>query len=253
MPTVKNGRRNIMKKIIVLVFTMIFAAGFMGCTEMNADQAQNAVTDATNTGVINPWQYDVTADDVASLTGKAFPVPEAATDVTYAIMEEKKMGEMRFKLDGKEYIARMQPATDFEDISGLFYEWDAEETDSVAGFEALNRKNLADNISNVLWNDGSMMYSLYTADGTREDFDIAETADLLFDSSAETCIIADYDMYGFVVDKLPEEEYYNHYNVKGDNDEIFICNYNGEDELAAGTYVGMWQIEDGWTIEVIPE
>ena len=240
-----------MKKTIALVFTMIFAAGFMGCTEMNADQAQNAVTDAMNTGVINPWQYDVTADDVASLIGKAFPVPEAATDVTYAIMEEKKMGEMRFKLDGKEYIARMQPATDFEDISGLFYEWDENVTDSVAGFEALNRKNFADNISNVLWNDGNIMYSLYTAEG--EGTDIVEIAGRIYGSDAETCIIADYDMYGFVVDKLPEDQYYNHYNVKGDNDEIFVCNYNGEDELTAGAYVGMWQIEDGWTIEVIPE
>ena len=61
----------------------------------------------------------------------------------------------------------------------------------------------------------------------------------------------EYDMYGYVVDKLPTDEYYNHYNVKGDNDEIFICNYNGDDELAEGTYVGMWQIGDGWTLEVI--
>lgn len=64
---------------------------------------------------------------------------------------------------------------------------------------------------------------------------------------------ADYDMYGYVVDKLPEDEYYNHYNVKGDNDEIFICNYNGNDELTEGIYVGMWQIGDGWTLEVIDD
>jgi hypothetical protein len=59
-----------------------------------------------------------------------------------------------------------------------------------------------------------------------------------------------YDMVGEIVDKLPESEYYNHYNVKGDNDEIYICNYNGEDELEAGTRVNMFRIEDGWTIEV---
>ena len=39
--------------------------------------------------------------------------------------------------------------------------------------------------------------------------------------------------------------------VKGDNDELYICNYNGDDELDPGTYVGMWQIGDGWTLEVI--
>lgn len=59
-----------------------------------------------------------------------------------------------------------------------------------------------------------------------------------------------YDMVGEIVDKLPEDEYYNHYNVKGDNDEIYICNYNGEDELEAGTRVNMFRVEDGWTIEV---
>ena len=55
------------------------------------------------------------------------------------------------------------------------------------------------------------------------------------------------------MDKLPTDKYYNHYNVKGDNDEIFICNYNGNDELKEGTYVGMWQIGDGWTLEVIDD
>lgn len=60
-----------------------------------------------------------------------------------------------------------------------------------------------------------------------------------------------YDMVGKIVDKLPEDEYYNHYNVKGDNDEIYICNYNGEGELEEGTWVYMYMIDDGmYNIEV---
>ncbi len=60
-----------------------------------------------------------------------------------------------------------------------------------------------------------------------------------------------FDMLGTVVEKLPEEEYHNHYNVQGENDEIFICNYNGEDELNPGDIVWMYQIQDdGWTIEI---
>ena len=60
-----------------------------------------------------------------------------------------------------------------------------------------------------------------------------------------------YDMIGKVVDKLPEDEYYNHYNVKGDNDEIYICNYNGEGELEEGTWVYMYMVDDGmYNIEV---
>ncbi|MBQ7563638.1 MAG: hypothetical protein IJT16_06570 [Lachnospiraceae bacterium] len=63
----------------------------------------------------------------------------------------------------------------------------------------------------------------------------------------------EYDMYGFVVEKLPAEQYANHYNVKGDNDEIFICWYAGDDILAAGTEVGMTHIpqDNGWKIEPI--
>ena len=58
-----------------------------------------------------------------------------------------------------------------------------------------------------------------------------------------------YDMMGFVVSKLPTENYANHYNVKGDNDEIFICFYAGDDLLAPGTEVYMNQVEDGWAIQ----
>lgn len=63
----------------------------------------------------------------------------------------------------------------------------------------------------------------------------------------------EYDMYGFVVDKLPAEQYANHYNVKGDNDEIFICYYAGNDILGPGTEVGMIHIaqDNGWKIEPI--
>ena len=62
-----------------------------------------------------------------------------------------------------------------------------------------------------------------------------------------------YDMYGTVVEKLPAEQYANHYNVKGDNDEIFVCWYSGNDVLAPGTEVGMIHIEqdNGWKIEPI--
>jgi len=62
-----------------------------------------------------------------------------------------------------------------------------------------------------------------------------------------------YDMYGTVVEKLSTEQYANHYNVKGDNDEIFVCWYAGDDVLAPGTEVGMIHIEqdNGWKIEPV--
>ena len=63
----------------------------------------------------------------------------------------------------------------------------------------------------------------------------------------------DYDMFGFIVNKLPTEQYANHYNVKGDNDEIFVCWYAGDDILSPGTEVGMTHIpqDNGWKCEPI--
>ena len=62
-----------------------------------------------------------------------------------------------------------------------------------------------------------------------------------------------YDMYGYVVEKLPADQYANHYKVKGNNDEIFICWYADDIILAPGTEVGMILIEQdkGWKIEPI--
>lgn len=60
-----------------------------------------------------------------------------------------------------------------------------------------------------------------------------------------------YDMMGIVMDKLSTEHYANHYNVKGDNDEVFICYYHGDDILAAGTEVYMNQVGNGWAIEPV--
>ena len=60
-----------------------------------------------------------------------------------------------------------------------------------------------------------------------------------------------FDMLGTVVEKLLEDEYGNHYHVQGENDEIFTCNYNGDDELNPGDIVWMYQMDNGgWTIEI---
>ena len=238
------------KTSLFILAAALLLAGFTGCNKNIGETVEQIQTEEPFAGMANPWKYDVSEQDVENLTGRAFTVPEGACEVAYGIMEQGKLGEMNFKLDGKSFCARMKPSEGFEDISGLYYEWDAEGVDDIGGAEARIRQSFAGNISNVLWLDGNMMYSLYTSEGDKEGYEVLKAAKLMA-GVPETSDAAEYDMYGYVVDKLPEEQYYNHYNVKGDNDEIFICNYNGNDELAEGTYVGMWQIGDGWTLEVI--
>jgi hypothetical protein len=77
--------------------------------------------------------------------------------------------------------------------------------------------------------------------------------EMMAKAAGGTGISDDYDMYGVVVDKLPTDQYANHYNVKGDNDEIFICWYAGNDTLAPGTEVGMTHIpqDNGWKLEPV--
>ena len=71
-------------------------------------------------------------------------------------------------------------------------------------------------------------------------------------ASGGTGIFPDYDMMGTVINKLPSEQYANHYNVKGDNDQIYVCWYAGDDIIAPGTEVYMFHIEqdNGWKIEL---
>ena len=253
-----------MKKNMIIISTIAISLVLFGCagkdTKPMSEETKETVedTEAKKTeGLANPWKYGVTAEDVKNLVNSEFPVPDGASEVSYGIMESEKLAEMDFVLNGKHYTARMEPSKEFKDISGLYYEWDAEGVDIINGAEAQIRVAFVDNISNILWNDGEMMYSVYTPYGDRDGHDLMAVVKGMYDpaeaAETEKTDTGDYDMYGYVVDKLPTDKYYNHYNVKGDNDEIFICNYNGNDELKEGTYVGMWQIGDGWTLEVIDD
>ena len=237
-----------MKKAGIMMITFIMVSVLAGC-QKTPDVNQNTQEEPT-VGMENPWNNNATAQEVEELTGAKLIVPDGAYDVAYLTLDSEKLVEMNFTLDDARFSVRVKPASDFEDISGLYYEWDAEGVDKVGEADAQIRLFFGENISNVLWYDGERMYSVFTNGADKEGMEAIRIANIVY-GTAETSGTADYDMYGYVIDKLPKEEYYNHYNVKGDNDEIFICNYNGNDELAEGTYVGMWQIGDGWTIEVL--
>ncbi len=227
----------------------LLLTGFTGCKK-TAEPVEQTLEAEQNTQIANPWRFSISPQEVKDLTGVVFTVPEGAAEVDYSVMEDEKLAMMNFSLDGTRYEIRVKPSDKFEDISGLFYEWDEERDDKIGGIDARVRLYYPEDINSILWYDGDKMYSLYTEQPDREAAEALRVAGIVYGVS-ETSDDTNYDMYGYVVDKLPEDQYYNHYNVKGDNDEIFICNYNGNDELAEGTYVGMWQIGDGWTLEVI--
>ena len=115
-----------------------------------------------NTELVNPWEYDLTAEEVKDRTGCEFIVPEGADDVAFAANKSDCIAEMDFTMDEVKYNARMKATEDYEDISGAFYEWDAEGVDEVGNAMADVRIYTPDNVCNVIWHDGGMMYSLFT-------------------------------------------------------------------------------------------
>ncbi len=160
------------------LFIMILLIGLAGCAV--PVQLQGTTKERTE-GLANPWEYDVPPEEVKELTGGEFIVPEDAFDVVYGIMREEKLAEMNFTLGDVRYCARMEPADDFEDIAGLFFEWDDEGVEDFGGAQALVRINFEENVTNVLWHDGSMMRSMYTNGADPEGIEVVRMARLVFD------------------------------------------------------------------------
>lgn len=160
--------------------------------ETTAEQTEQETAEAAASGMANPWKYDVTPEDVKNLTGEEFIVPEGAEEVSYGIMESDKLSEMNFTLDGKKYCARMKPGTEFEDISGLFYDWNVENEEVSNTVETKSRQNINDHISNVLWFNGSMIYSLYTDDKEKDIDEVMKVAKPMFEKT-ESSMMAEIE------------------------------------------------------------
>ena len=62
-----------------------------------------------------------------------------------------------------------------------------------------------------------------------------------------------YDMLGIVIGKNANSAIF--YDVKGDNDEVFVCNLIGDIEVMPGDQVYMYEITQdgdlGWAIEPV--
>jgi len=94
-------------------------------------------------GMANPWR-DVTEEEAASVVTHLFRVPEGAENVMWSMMdageaqeaegeEVSPLVQLFFEMDGTQFTARAKQGGDpEEDISGMYYDWDATE-DIVVG------------------------------------------------------------------------------------------------------------------------
>ena len=142
-----------------------------------------AATCSAEVGMANPWT-ETDADGLMETLGLALGVPEGATDVSWRMMEEGQMGELTFKWNDMEYTARVAPTDGFEDISGVYCEWDQSVECSVGRCDAVDyRGQDGEEILDVcLWYDDltGLMYSLYTSGADLDGFDILAAAEQVY-------------------------------------------------------------------------
>lgn len=198
-----------MKKRIVLA-AMVLSALMAGCSNKAADSgapadgqeevkeeaaepgkgdaAGDAAGDSAGeaAGVANPWT-DTDREGILQSLGFSMDAPEGAKNVSYQMNETMGLGQMSFSYGDPEleYTYRMKSGVEFEDISGLNYTWNLEDSGSVGWCDAkvFRTNSEGKTIDLCLWFDVApgMMYSLSTSAEDLDGFDIEAVADQIFD------------------------------------------------------------------------
>lgn len=166
-----------MKKITILLIVLsLFAILCSACGQ--APQAED------NTGLPNPLK-ETDAEGIMQTLGLGFGVPEGAGEVSYYIINDET-AEMRFTVDTARFTARIKPSAEFEDISGMYYDWTA--TDDTRKVQHCNAQNMSylseteDDVMVTLWYDTApgLMYSLSAVDNDLNGLDLQVLANQIF-------------------------------------------------------------------------
>ena len=134
--------------------------------------------------IANPW-VDMTADQLMEASGLSFGVPEGAEDVVYRYLEEDNLAEMQFTWDGEEFCARMQPAGEWTDISGMYFEWENEEAVTIHHCEGIigqAQTGSEDWIERCMWFDAApgLMCSLAVYSKDLDGLDLTVLAEQVY-------------------------------------------------------------------------
>lgn len=129
---------------------------------------------APETAVANPVHQSGEAE-LAAL-GLAFPLPAAAEDVQYSVIETgtETIGQTRFTLNGKSYTGRALKSDSSRDISGVYAQWSKDVSWQVGGV-ALELRDSESEGSNLSWYDAqsAVQYSLSADAAEKELMDTA--------------------------------------------------------------------------------
>ena len=169
-----------------------------------------AAGDNDDVSIPNPMK-ETDADGTMQTLGVRFGVPDGAENVRYYIIDDE-MAQMSFVLDSTEFTARIKPSAEFEDISGMYYDWNAVDDSWKVGYcdaKAMSYiSETEDDAMVLLWYDVTpgLMYSISAVSGDLDGLDLSVYADQVY-------IPVQGDSDGDVIDtevdsSLPPYQYY---------------------------------------------
>ena len=169
-----------MKKITMTLCILALITGLgTGCGQTSADNISPAES------IPNPV-HETDEDGIRQAIGVSFGMPEGVENVKYYMIDDE-IAEMRFEKGGTEFTARIKPSAEFEDISGMYYEWTA--TDDSGKVKYCDAREMSyiseteDDVMVALWYDAApgLMYSLSAVSADLNGLDLLVYADQVFD------------------------------------------------------------------------
>ncbi len=167
--------------VLALMLVLFTACGKAPAADKPAEQP---AAESGEANLPNPLK-ETDAEGIQQTLGVSFGVPEGAENLKYFTINDET-AEMRFTKDGTEYTARIKPSSEFEDISGLYYEWTAKLDDCKVGYcDAQCMSYISeteDDVMAVLWFDVApgLMYSLSAVGADLNGLDLPVVAEQIF-------------------------------------------------------------------------
>lgn len=164
-------------KVSWFVLMLFIAVSAAGCGAGASETTQDI-------GAANPIE-ETDAEGVRQTIGVRFGVPDNAENVEYYTINNE-LAEMRFVQDSTEFTARIKPAGEFEDISGMYYDWTAiDDSWKVKYCDARNMSYInetEDDVMVTLWYDVApgLMYSLSAVGDDLNGLDLTVIAEQIF-------------------------------------------------------------------------
>ena len=211
-------------EIAGIIFLMTALAGCGAAPTQEAPEEQAEETAALETeiaeesgteaeqevGMENPWR-EITEEEAEEAVPNLFKVPDEADVLAWTMLDDASeangisdpMVDLQFSMDDMIFDARAQVTGDeYMDLSGLNYEWTAEDETTLAGWgeghmSAKTYRSINDSgmIDLITWYDTEIgiSYSLSVAAADLEGFDIQAVAEQMYDPSRQARVNDDED------------------------------------------------------------